>query len=113
MPTLLRSLIHLALVFSLVCAVVPLAAQAPAPDKADCCEKMMAKKEHDGCKKEMPKTQHEAQCCATCSSGLAILLGRASLVAPPPTGDETFPAYLAARMIVAQRPPTPPPRALA
>jgi hypothetical protein len=108
----LRVLLHLALIVSLAGAVVPLAAQAPAAEKADCCEKMMAQSEHDGCKKEMPKTQHEEQCCATCSMGLAILIGGASLVAPPPAGDETFAAYLIARETVSQRPPVPPPRAL-
>ena len=109
----LRLFIHLALIVSLAGAVVPLAAQAPAPEKADCCATMMAKKEHDGCKQEMPKTQHEEQCCATCSMSLAILLGGASLIAPPPAGDETFPAYLFARASISQRPPVPPPRALA
>ena len=109
----LRLFIHLALIVSLAGAVVPLAAQAPAPEKADCCQTMMAKSAHDdGCKKEMPKTQHEEQCCATCTMGLAILIGGATLTAPPPAGDETFAAYLFARASISQRPPVPPPRAL-
>jgi hypothetical protein len=105
----LRALVCLAICSSIALAALP--GQMPRVEeiKTDCCAKMKA---HTGdCEHHQPQPDPEKQCCAACAFGLAAVLAGSAPFVYPPTGDETFAAYISSAHFLPHRPPVPPPRA--
>ena len=78
--------------------------------KSGCCAKMKKEAEAKDCGQHAPKSNEDAQCCSLCVFCLAV----ASMATPfvyPPTGEESFAAFISRERDRSHRPPVPPPRA--
>ncbi|MCA1660016.1 MAG: hypothetical protein LC642_05700 [Verrucomicrobiaceae bacterium] len=65
----------------------------------------------DGCARHVPKSDQEKQCCNGCVICLATLASVATPFVYPPTGEESFAAFVSREHDRSHRPPVPPPRA--
>jgi hypothetical protein len=101
-------LLWLVLSSSLALAAIPREPLVPEIEKTDCCAKM--KSASHECERRAPKSDPDKQCCAACAFGLAGIISTGTRLVYPPTGDETFAAYISSEQTRSQRPPVPPPR---
>ena len=107
----LRSLVFLVLTCGLTIMAAPRHPLAPEIAKTDCCALMAAAASSHECERHTPKPDPDQDCCANCPFSLAILATANTPFVYPPTGDETFAAYISAGHFLPHRPPVPPPRA--
>ena len=108
--TALRLLTCLAIFSSLGLAAVP-TRMAAEQVKTGCCA-MMKKEaaEPKDCGQHAPKSNEDKQCCSLCVFCLATIASMATPFVYPPTGEETFAAFISREHDRSHRPPVPPPR---
>ena len=108
----IRSLIFLVLTCALTVMAAPRKPFALETVKTDCCAltAAAAASSHE-CEHQLPKPDPDQDCCASCPFGLAILATANTPFVYPPTGNETFAAYISSGQVLPHRPPVPPPRA--
>jgi len=106
-----RFLVCLVVASSIALAAVPRQPAPAAGGRTDCCATMTGPSATHECERHAPKPEPDAQCCALCAMGCALLVTLAAPFVYPPVGDETFPAYICSEPSRSQRPPVPPPRA--
>lgn len=106
----LRVFVFFLLSGSVALAVLPAQLPVSPTKKTSCCAKAKTEKATDGCAQHTPKSDEEKQCCAGCVFCLAILLPSPTPFVYPPTGEESFAAFIAAELNRPHRPQVPPPR---
>jgi hypothetical protein len=110
MRTALRLVLGLAISCSLAVAAIPTRVAAE-QIKTGCCAKMKKEAEAKDCGQHAPKSNEDKQCCSLCVFCLATLASVTTPFVYPPTGDETFAAFISREHDRSHRPPVPPPRA--
>jgi hypothetical protein len=111
----MHALFRLIIVGILSAAVVrvaaPRATEAAPPQHSGCCKEMMKVAAHGerDCGGQKPKANQDAQCCAACAIGLALVLNGVRSVYFPPHG-ETLATESMSNSARYDRPPIPPPR---
>jgi hypothetical protein len=111
MKAVVRIVIALILSCSIAFAAVPRQPLVSGLAKTDCCAKMKTESSAHECQRHAPKPDQDQQCCALCAFGLALLTTVATPFVYPPTGDQTFAAFISSGHLRSDRPPVPPPRA--
>jgi len=107
----LRLLICLLVSCAVALAAVPAQMPVPQVEKEDCCAKMKTHDASHECERHAPKSDEENHCCAACAFGLALFVSPATPFIYPPTGDQSFAAFISSDHLRSDRPPVPPPRA--
>jgi hypothetical protein len=105
----MKLLMCLAIFCSLGLAAMPTRVAAEQV-KAGCCVKMKKEAEAKDCGQHAPKSNEDMQCCSLCVFCLANLASMATPFVYPPTGEETFAAFISREHDCSHRPPVPPPR---
>ena len=100
----------LAIFCSLGLAAMPTRVEAEQV-KSGCCAKMKKEAETKDCGQHAPKSNEDKQCCSLCVFCLATLASMATPFVYPPTGEESFAAFISREHARSHRPPVPPPRA--
>lgn len=108
--TALRLLICLAIFGSLGLAAMPTWAAAE-QIKTGCCAKMKKEAAPKDCGQHSHKSNEDKQCCSSCVFCLATIASMATPFVYPPTGEESFAAFISRERDRSHRPPVPPPRA--
>lgn len=108
--TAFRLLLCLAIFGSLGLAAIPTRVAA-AQVKTGCCAKMKKEAKPKDCGEHSHKSNEDKQCCSLCVVCLATLASMATPFVYPPTGEESFAAFISREHVRSHRPPVPPPRA--
>jgi len=107
--TALRLLMCLAIFCSLGLAAIPTRVAAEQV-KSGCCAMMKKEAEAKDCGQHAPESNEDKQCCSLSVFCLATLTSRGTPFVYPPTGEESFAAFVSREHLRSHRPPVPPPR---
>jgi hypothetical protein len=79
--------------------------------KTGCCAKMKKEAEPKDCGQHSHKSNEDKQCCSLCVFCLATIASMATPFVYPPTGEQSFAAFISRERARSHQPPVPPPRA--